>query len=83
MIYNIPFFTGISVYSPHTALDNVNGGINDWLASGLGIGITACITQYNEKGDGSGRILTLSTPTTLMELVERVKKHLKLDFGNL
>ncbi|PPQ72412.1 hypothetical protein CVT24_002983 [Panaeolus cyanescens] len=26
---------GISVYSPHTALDSVWGGINDWIAKGL------------------------------------------------
>lgn len=27
---------GISVYCPHTALDAVPGGVNDWLADGLG-----------------------------------------------
>src|SRR5258705_13886390 len=27
--------SGISIYSPHTALDSVWGGINDWLAEGL------------------------------------------------
>jgi dinuclear metal center YbgI/SA1388 family protein len=29
---------GIAVYSPHTALDAADGGINDWLADGLGPG---------------------------------------------
>lgn len=29
----------IAIYSPHTAFDAVKGGINDWLASGLGSGI--------------------------------------------
>jgi dinuclear metal center YbgI/SA1388 family protein len=29
---------GIAVYSPHTALDAAEAGINDWLASGLGAG---------------------------------------------
>ncbi|XP_078599933.1 NIF3-like protein 1 [Branchiostoma floridae x Branchiostoma japonicum] len=28
----------IAVYSPHTAYDAVKGGVNDWLASGLGAG---------------------------------------------
>lgn len=28
----------IAVYSPHTALDAVTGGLNDWLAGGLGRG---------------------------------------------
>ncbi len=29
---------GISVYSPHTALDAAPGGVNDWLAGGIGEG---------------------------------------------
>lgn len=29
---------GIAVYCPHTALDAVAGGLNDWLAEGLGAG---------------------------------------------
>jgi dinuclear metal center YbgI/SA1388 family protein len=29
---------GIAVYSPHTALDAAPGGVNDWLAAGLGEG---------------------------------------------
>ncbi len=29
---------GIAVYSPHTALDAAPGGINDWLAEGIGSG---------------------------------------------
>ena len=72
---------GVSVYSPHTALDNVKGGINDWLASGLGEGVTTVIKSYTENGDGSGRVHTLSTPISTQELVERVKKHLNLAHG--
>lgn len=34
---------GISVYSPHTALDAAEGGMNDWLAGGLGKGDVAPI----------------------------------------
>jgi dinuclear metal center YbgI/SA1388 family protein len=29
---------GIAVFSPHTALDAASGGVNDWLAQGLGTG---------------------------------------------
>ncbi len=29
---------GIAVYSPHTALDAAPGGVNDWIAAGLGSG---------------------------------------------
>ncbi|CAH1232972.1 NIF3L1 [Branchiostoma lanceolatum] len=28
----------IAVYSPHTAYDALKGGVNDWLAAGLGVG---------------------------------------------
>lgn len=40
---------GISVYSPHTALDNVPGGINDWLCSGLGNGKVSTISPTDSK----------------------------------
>ncbi len=30
--------TGIALYSPHTALDAAPGGVNDWLAEGVGPG---------------------------------------------
>lgn len=29
---------GLAIYSPHTSLDNMDGGINDWLLGGLGEG---------------------------------------------
>ncbi len=32
---------GIAVYSPHTALDGVRDGVNDWLIAGLGAGTVA------------------------------------------
>lgn len=30
--------SNIAIYSPHTALDNMTNGINNWLLSGLGVG---------------------------------------------
>ncbi len=42
---------GIAVYSPHTALDNMEGGINDWLLSGLGEGV---VTSIGARQLGSG-----------------------------
>lgn len=38
--------SGIAVYSPHTALDASPGGINDWLANGLGSGDVRSIEPY-------------------------------------
>ncbi|XP_072128162.1 NIF3-like protein 1 isoform X2 [Mobula birostris] len=35
----------IAVYSPHTALDAVPGGVNDWLAEGLGECTTRPLTE--------------------------------------
>lgn len=38
--------SGIAIYSPHTALDATPGGINDWLANGLGSGDVRSIEPY-------------------------------------
>ncbi|TPX62351.1 hypothetical protein PhCBS80983_g00482 [Powellomyces hirtus] len=75
--------SGVSVFSPHTSLDNCTSGITDWLASGLGEGVTSVINKIDNppeghEGSGSGRIHTLSQPISLTELVERIKKHLGL-----
>jgi putative NIF3 family GTP cyclohydrolase 1 type 2 len=56
----------------------VYGGINDWLASGLGSGRVALIGDEHPGGGGPGRILKLDEKTTLSSLQERVKKHLGL-----
>jgi dinuclear metal center YbgI/SA1388 family protein len=71
--------SGISVYSPHTCLDNCPDGINDWLASGLGSGTTNPI-KPNETlpGAGVGRIHTLDNPTTVDDITNRIKMHLNL-----
>ncbi|KAL5494621.1 hypothetical protein ACEPAI_82 [Sanghuangporus weigelae] len=77
---------GISVYSPHTALDSVYGGINDWLAeafvepnhdmSWYGMNLK-CLKEKNDSEGGSGRLLTLPLPgLSIVEIVERVKRHL-------
>jgi hypothetical protein len=78
---------GISVYSPHTALDSVWGGINDWLAEGLmktkGDGeIRALVAEkLNASGEsegGEGRMVTLKEPIAMDVLEKRIKSHLKL-----
>jgi dinuclear metal center YbgI/SA1388 family protein len=38
---------GISIYSPHTALDAAPGGVNDWLAEGLGSGDVRALNVYD------------------------------------
>jgi len=81
---------GVSVYSPHTALDSVHDGINDWLARCAGnpehvttLGSVTVSLLGDPKGDegGLGRLLTLQDPVSIEELVGRIKKHLHLPYG--
>lgn len=71
---------GVHVYSPHTALDAVEGGMNDWLVEGLGpVEEMAPIDPVADRpAAGMGRIGSLATPTPVNELVERLKAHLGL-----
>jgi putative NIF3 family GTP cyclohydrolase 1 type 2 len=79
---------GISVYSPHTALDSVWGGVNDWLAEGLmktksDGEIRALVAEKlnpssGESEGGEGRIATLKEPIAIDVLEKRIKSHLKL-----
>ncbi|KIJ66571.1 hypothetical protein HYDPIDRAFT_180940 [Hydnomerulius pinastri MD-312] len=80
---------GVSVYCPHTALDCVHGGINDWLARCIatpkdGTSPDQMIVSIlrEPKGDegGLGRLLTLKEPVKIDELVTRIKNHLHLDY---
>ncbi|KIY48318.1 NGG1p interacting factor 3 [Fistulina hepatica ATCC 64428] len=79
---------GISVYSPHTSVDAVWSGVNDWLADGI-LGRptipeqavaseTVRAIQTSETEGTVGRIVTLPTPVDFGEIVRRVKSHLKL-----
>lgn len=61
--------------------------VNDWLASGLGKGRVEPITPADnppegQEGSGSGRLFTFSEPTSLSEIVDRVKKLIGLPYGN-
>lgn len=79
--------TGISIYSPHTALDSVWGGINDWLAEGLlskkqddVVGALAAekIGANGVSEGAEGRLVTLKEAIPMDVLVHRVKSHLRL-----
>ncbi|EAL43916.1 dinuclear metal center protein, YbgI/SA1388 family protein [Entamoeba histolytica HM-1:IMSS-B] len=77
---------GISVYSPHSALDSVNGGINDWLASlvlnepvsltSVPKNTTAIEPSQSDISIGSGRYVTYDTPITIDEFIDRIKNGL-------
>lgn len=71
---------GVFVYSPHTALDASEGGLNDWLAGAVGSGTALPIepSPASERA-GQGRLLTLDTPTLLDRAVTSIKAHLSLE----
>jgi len=80
---------GIAVYSPHTALDNCVGGVNDWLIQGFHQGqgevrpihpLTVGVLPKAQEGAGMGRLALLKDHVTLGELVRRIKDHLKLTY---
>ncbi|MEM7201120.1 MAG: Nif3-like dinuclear metal center hexameric protein [Planctomycetota bacterium] len=70
----------IAVYSPHTALDAAPGGVNDWLADGLGAGAREGLLPRGDEDSGAaqGRRVTLARPVRLGALVRRIKQHLGL-----
>ena len=59
---------GIAVYSPHTALDAAEGGVNDWLATGLGKGEVSTIKPA-VSADGRGFKLVTFVPNNAVEAV--------------
>lgn len=78
---------GISVYSPHTALDNAVGGINEMLArdiAGTEASVKWLKPYKDEQGrviGGSGTLAELKELTSLNDLLGRVKTTLGLAAG--
>ncbi|WP_372798012.1 Nif3-like dinuclear metal center hexameric protein [Pontiella sp.] len=68
----------MAVYSPHTALDAVIGGVNDWLADGVGDGEVSVLQPLENSDAGQGRLVELKKPVKLKTLTQRIKKHLGL-----
>lgn len=76
---------GISVFSPHTALDSVKGGINDWLSDIVRTSAPGSVeyvgTQKEEDLGGEGRLVRFQQPVELDSLVNAIKKGLALPTG--
>lgn len=68
----------IAVYSPHTALDAVIGGVNDWLADGVGEGEVSVLHPIPDSDAGQGRIVELKKAVSITTLRKRIKAHLGL-----
>ncbi|SAL98213.1 hypothetical protein [Absidia glauca] len=76
---------GVGIYSPHTACDNCENGVNDWLASGLGKGSVKPIVPFASPPEGhpnagTGRYFTFDQPTPLSTVIEHVKKLTQLKY---
>lgn len=75
---------GISIVSVHTNLDKANDGLNDYFAKKIGIKKTKVFladSPSSMPGDeviGMGRIGYLNSPTSLKQLVHKVKEKLNL-----
>ncbi|KAL0566725.1 hypothetical protein V5O48_015278 [Marasmius crinis-equi] len=78
---------GISVYSPHTSVDSVWGGVNDWLAQGVLSGQRGTVSPLvgeklsptsGESEGAEGRLVTLEDAVSLNDLQGRIKTHLNL-----
>ncbi|KAJ7624579.1 NGG1 interacting factor 3-like protein [Roridomyces roridus] len=73
---------GISVYSPHSALDSVFGGIDDWLAECIHakppmVDVLGSNPATQAIG-GDGRCVTFDPPVSMEVLEGRIKKSLGL-----
>ena len=78
----------IAIFSPHTALDAIKGGVNDWLLACVSSEDIKPIQQSYQReneavstewiGYGMGRLCKLIRPVALEELIETYKKHLQL-----
>ena len=76
---------GISVFSPHTALDSVKGGINDWLSAIVQTAAPGSVEYVGAPKEddlgGEGRLVRFEQPVGLDSLVNAIKKGLALSSG--
>lgn len=70
----------IALYSPHTAIDHVIGGVNDWLIDGCGIGEITLINPSKDQLSGAGRLITLNRAVSINTLCNRIKSHLNAPY---
>jgi dinuclear metal center YbgI/SA1388 family protein len=64
---------GLALYSPHTALDAAPGGVNDWLADGLGAGARAPLIDSAVLDPGATHKVVTFVPA---EQVDRLRAAL-------
>lgn len=75
----------IALYSPHTAWDSINGGVNDWLSKSFAFSSIRPILPNESllgekyKNAGAGRILQLTDNVSLRLAIDLIKKHTGLE----
>ncbi len=72
----------IALYTAHTNLDVGSGGINDYMASMLGLKNTQvieCVCEKDGKYHGYGRSARLDKPVTLKQMLDKCKAVFDLD----
>lgn len=69
----------ISVYSSHTNLDLVKGGINDKVVDILGFKSSKVIDKSILEGSGIGRMIYLKDPISSKELIKRIKENFNIE----
>ena len=75
--------SGISIYSPHTALDAVEGGVNDWLLDAVGKTNDRHALEpatIDTPQIGMGRRARLVTPTSVDTLLGQLQEQLGLNY---
>ncbi len=71
---------GIAVYSAHTSLDSVLGGVNDVLAAKLGLKNIATLVNNGGEGGSLGRVGILPQKMSFDDFCAMVKRVLGLEF---
>ncbi|MEG1287017.1 MAG: Nif3-like dinuclear metal center hexameric protein [Clostridium sp.] len=71
----------ISLYSSHTNLDSVSGGLNETIVKMLGFESTEILEEskiFTNKNSGLGRMIRLEKEVELSGFIEKVKKTLNI-----
>lgn len=73
------FKNDIAVYSPHTALDNIENGINNWLSKSLGEGKIENIFLPNSSFS-CGKLVTLEKAINISIISKKIKNYLNVKY---
>jgi dinuclear metal center YbgI/SA1388 family protein len=67
---------GLALYSPHTALDAAQGGINDWLARGVGPGRCTPLVPHTGKANSELKLVVFVPQSHVSELRRALSQEL-------